>query len=284
MELPKLLVLLVIMIVGWVLLWRYVYHKDAGAVAKPNVVVDRQPPPPIVPDRSIGFESVVDKQPVGLRDMAAYAKLLDQARSMSAADLASRSRHDVLINHLADRPSHYRGVPIYLFGSAKKAFRYDSKLSPTGWLYEIWIASPDSPKNPFVCICEDPPQGFPIGADISERVVFNGYFFKLMKYEAGDVPRWAPLLVGKLGWEPSPSGQTESPRPIFWMALAIGIMFLISLARWIYALRRSLTVKRLPRLMQDRPTEEIAPEQLAQYFQNIAEDEEELPPEPKSSS
>ena len=54
-----------------------------------------------------------------------------------------------------------------------------------------------------MCVFEDPPAGFPIGANVSERVVFNGYFLKLMKYQAGDTTRGAPLLVGRIGWQPS---------------------------------------------------------------------------------
>ena len=46
---------------------------------------------------------------------------------------------------------------------------------------------PDATKYPYSCVFEDAPDGFPLGADVFERVVFNGYFLKIMKYEAGDV-------------------------------------------------------------------------------------------------
>ncbi len=45
---------------------------------------------------------------------------------------------------------------------------------------------------PYVCVFEDAPEGFPIGPNVSERVVFNGYFLKIMKYQAADVARGAP--------------------------------------------------------------------------------------------
>ena len=61
-----------------------------------------------------------------------------------------------------------------------------------------------------MCVFEDVPEGFPAGGDVSERVVFNGYFLKLMSYQAGDVPRAAPLLIGRLGWSPSAPASENS--------------------------------------------------------------------------
>ena len=43
-------------------------------------------------------------------------------------------------------------------------------------------------------------------------MVFNGYFLKIMKYEAGDITRGSPVLVGKVGWEPDPeAGPVGAP-------------------------------------------------------------------------
>ncbi len=40
--------------------------------------------------------------------------------------------------------------------------------------------------------------------------------------------------------------------------------------RWISGLRRTLTVRRTPSLLRARPTEEIAPEDLASYLDHVA--------------
>ena len=53
---------------------------------------------------------------------------------------------------------------------------------------------------------------------MSERVVFNGYFLKIWKYEAADTARGAPLLVGRIGRKfLSPSSSRSlaaAPKPI----------------------------------------------------------------------
>ena len=108
-----------------------------------------------------------------------------------------------MLTHLWERPELYRGVPIHLLGTAMRVLRYESKLSKTGWLYEAWIVTPDARKFPYSCVFEERSGGLSRWApNVSERVVFNGYFLKIMKYQAGDVARGSPVLVGKLGWEP----------------------------------------------------------------------------------
>ncbi len=69
-ELPRLLVLLVITIVGCVAVWQYVYLGQEAPAADP-VVVAGDVTAPINPEDSPAFESVTDKRPVGLRDTAA---------------------------------------------------------------------------------------------------------------------------------------------------------------------------------------------------------------------
>ena len=103
-------------------------------------------------------------------------------------------------------------MPIHLLGTARRVLRFESKLSKTGWLYEAWIVAPDAPKFPYTCVFEEAPEGFPLGADVSERVVFNGYFLKIMKYQAGDVARGAPVLVGQIGWAPAAAPAGGAPR------------------------------------------------------------------------
>ena len=98
----------------------------------------------------------------------------------------------------------------------------------------------------------------PIGVDIAERVVFNGYFLKLMRYQAADVPRGAPVLVGRIGWEPSGTNPSEETNTILkWSLGVIGAMFFISLIRWIVQLHRLFNAPRAlaqaSRQRRDRP-------------------------------
>ena len=206
--------------------------------------------------------------------MAAYAELIDRAREVAPKKLDIQSRRDIFFVHLIDRPSHYRGIPVHLLGTVRRVLRYESKLSRHGWLYEAWIFTPDGQNHPYVCVFEDPPAGFPIGSDLSERVVFNGYFLKLMAYQADDKARFAPLLIGRLGWSPE-TGSTNatSHSTTYWVLLIIGVLFLISFGRWVVQLRSLLTKRRGDEApAYTRSHEDISPEALAGFLDSLTED------------
>jgi hypothetical protein len=272
-ELPRLLVLAVVMVVGWGLIWHF-----ARKVAQPPdpALLVTEKPEPIVADRSPEFESVTDRTPVGFRDNAAYALLLERARSKSPDELAAVSRRDVLLPHLWQNPDQYRGIPIHLLGTALRVLRYPTKLSKTGWIYEASIITPDARRAPFQCVFEEAPVGLPIGADVSERVVFNGYFLKIWGYHAGDVARGAPLLVGKIGWEPrDPAGADAGNSTLRWSLMAIAVMFVVSLGRWAYQLYRLFTAPPVsPLLAAGSPVEEIDPGALNDWVQSLGPGDE----------
>jgi hypothetical protein len=285
-ELPRLLVLLVIAAAGWAYVWGYAEGRHEPAEPPP---VAGTTPAPIVADRSPEFETVRDKTPLSFRDSAAYARLLARARETPASRLAAGSRRDVFLGHLIERPAHYRGIAIHLLGTARRVLRYESALSRNGWLYEAWVFTPDSQNHPYVCVFEDPPAGFPIGADLSERVAFDGYFLKLLAYRAGDTARFAPVLVGRLGWTPAASGTGDSARgPVFWISAVLAALFLASLVRWVVKLRRFLAPRPRPSLLSsDRPHDDLSPEALAGFLAALSEDDaageaESAGPEPRS--
>jgi hypothetical protein len=272
-ELPRLLLLLAIAVSGWALVWYYLSGPPAGpAESEPGVVVAGKPAA-IEPDRSAEFETVADKAPLSFRDTAAYDKLLARSRAATAAGLAGQARRDVFYAHLWDRPAAFRGVPIHLLGTARRVLYYPSKLSRTGWIYEAWVVTPESRSNPYVCVFEEAPKGLPVGPDVSERVVFNGYFLKLLRYEAGDVPRAAPLLVGRLGWTPRPTGVDSPDRSLYWLAGGVAVMLGVSLVRWGLWLRWSLAPRPRPSLTRDRPVDDIAPEALARWLDEVPGEE-----------
>ena len=94
-----------------------------------------------------------------------------------------------------------------------------------------------------------------------------------MRYQAGkDITRAAPVLIGKIGWTPGrPAGGRKNST--FWMVLIVGVMFLISSFRWIHGLRRSLTRRSHASSPIRRPTDEIAPDDLAQWVESVQEEE-----------
>jgi hypothetical protein len=265
-ELTRLLILAVVMVVGWVFYWNYT-QKRSELVEPPLTATEK--PEPIIADHSEEFETVTDRTPISFRDNAAYSLLIGRARERAPEELAAVSRRDIVLAHLWRNPELYRGVPIHLLGTALRVLRYESKLSKTGWLYEAWIVTPDETRVPYVCVFEKAPNGLPIGANISERVVFNGYFLKLMKYQANDVPRGTPVLVGRIGWEPRADGTNLSLKLSLWV---IAGMFFISLGRWIFQLHRLFTAPKFtPRLP---PNEEIDPSTLHAWAQSLARDDD----------
>ncbi len=68
-ELPRLLALAAMMVVGWGLVWQYVHQKPKPV--EPPARVEPKPEP-VVPDRAPEFETVTDRTAMGFRDNAAY--------------------------------------------------------------------------------------------------------------------------------------------------------------------------------------------------------------------
>jgi len=273
-ELPRLAFLAVTMLAGWAAVW---YFAGQRPVPKEPPLRAEANPPPVEPDRAVEFETVTDRTPMTFRDNAAYAYLLEKARERTPEELAGESRRDVFLTHLWERPELYRGVPVHIQGAALRVVRFESQLSKTGWLYEAWIVTPDARRYPYDCVFEEAPEGFPIGLEVSERVVFNGYFLKIMKYQAGDVARGAPVLIGKIGWAPRPVSEPakESNQILRWSLVAIALMFLVSMGRWIYQLMHYLAVPR--RRSTDRPpvTDDIPPEDLQAWVESQGADDDE---------
>jgi len=277
-ELPRLVLLLGLTLGGLAYLWSAVYNKKGEPEP---VVVARAPLPPIKPDTSVEFETVEDKTEIQLRDMGAYKKLLSQVESLAPGELDRIAHRDVLSIQLWERPDHYRGVPIQIVGTVLRVLSYESKLVPSGRLYEAWMVTSDSQRNFYVCVFETPPGGFPVGDNLSERIVFNGYFLKLMKYQAGKDLQYysAPVLIGRIGWsEPVAAKGHRGPSPMNWLAIAVGLMFLVSFYRWFSGLRRSLSPLRKTSTTRVPPNEEIAPEELAAWIESVPGEDQEHDP------
>lgn len=235
-ELPRLLLLAAITLGGWGAVWWYA-HRPAPLPDEPPAVATKNPPA-IEVDHAIEFESVTDRAPISFLDNAGYKLLLDRAREKTPHELAAISRRDLMLPHLWNDPKSYRGVPVHLLGSAMRVLRYPSKLAKSGWLHEAWVITPETPKLPYVCVFEDAPEGLPLGGDVSERVVFNGYFLKIMRYQAADAVRGAPVLVGRIGWDPRPAPEKSGDLTLRISLILLGVLFAISMGRWLYQLRR----------------------------------------------
>jgi hypothetical protein len=273
-ELPKLLVLVAILVIGCGLFWNYWNYVESQPEPEPAIP---EVPAKVVPETGPEFETVTDRTPVSFRDMAAYELLVKRARETSAADLARQSRRDVFFTDLWERPARYRGVAIHLLGTALRIHTLESNLSPKGCRYEAWVTTHESQGHPYVCVFEDLPPGLPVGPAVSERVVFNGYFLKQMSYLAGrDIPRGAPVLIGRIGWTPGPKAAKRDYKYL-WLALIVALLFVVSLARWLAGFRRwdSPRARSTAARLSRRPTDEIDPADLARWVESVREEESE---------
>ena len=222
-ELPRLLVLAAIMVVGWGLVWQFLQQRPQPAEPEPR---SRPGPSPSCPTARSSSRPSPTARPMSFRDNAAYAYLLEKARARRPAELAAESRRDIALTHLWERPELYRGVPVHLLGTAHAGHPLRVEAEPDGLALRGLDRHPRRRKLSLHVRLRGPAgRPSPRARDVSERVVFNGYFLKIMKYQAGDVARGAPVLVGKLGWDPAPDGgpyPAESNNTLFWSLVILG--------------------------------------------------------------
>jgi hypothetical protein len=280
-ELPRLLFLLAIVIAGWSSF--IVYSRSEERPQPKPTIIPAAKITPVVPDNGVEFQAIRDKAPILPRETAAYAKLLERARETSADALAKQARRDIFFTHVWERPEKYRGVPVHLQGIAKKILTFEvaPTLSPTERLYEVWFYTDENGSFPNLVILQDPPAGLAVGDELNLRVTVDGYFMKLMGYRAGDTFRAAPLFVGRMHWTPAPVAAPSTMSEFSRFSrrdLGIGI-FLLILAyitiRVILQVRKARALGRPQSNLTSSSAEGLAPEELAEWLQNLPDDTEE---------
>jgi len=267
-ESPRLLVLAGIVAVGWPVAIFLATRPPAPEPVRQRAAEAEVAPP----EDSLEFRAVEDRTRLTFKENAAYAELLDRARRTPAAKLAAKSARHVMFGQLWERPERYRGVPIHVDGTALRVMAHDElnrQLAPKGKLYEAWVVTSDSQNNPLVLVFEDPPPGFPLGDKLSERVAFDGYFLKLLAYQAGDLARAAPMLVGRLQWLRYPQFEERdwSREIVYWLFGGLTLLTLFALVRWWPNLNQRLggATRSLPSLAT-RHSEEISPQDLTRWL------------------
>ncbi len=102
---------------------------------------------------------------------------------------------DVWHGHLVTFQGHVRHMVSYAG---------DEKLFNGRPLHELWLFTDDSQHNPVVIVTPTLPDGFPLEAEVLDRVKVTGCFFKRYVYGSQDTTRIAPLiLAGTVSWEPT---------------------------------------------------------------------------------
>jgi len=281
-EFPRLLLLLAIVLAGWPMILLFARGGDdpRPALAPPPAAAGLKP---VVSDAGIEFGAIVDKAPMRLREDAAYSILLRRARETPAGALAAESRRDLFWTHLWERPANYRGVPIHLEGTARRVLSYEvnPELAPGGRVYEAWVYSDENRMDPYVLVFEEPPPGLVIGAELFVRITFDGYFFKLLRYRAGDAHRAAPMLVGRLHATPAPAA---APPPMVELrnmtkrdgfVLAFVLLFGYIVVRAIFQVRKALAPRRaLAAPGRSLVNDDIAPADLSEWLRSVPDEDE----------
>lgn len=279
-ELTRLVVLLAILAFGGALFYSsYQKQQQQQNQAQQQRLPKGERPvaggPPLPPPaEGLEFTGLLDKTELTPRDNPAYKTLLDWTRATPADRLHRLARRDVLFSQLIELPERYRGIPIHLEGTAKRIMVQEtpgSKLFPKGKYFEAYVTTPDSVYNPYILVFEDAPAGMPIGDQLNEAVAFDGYFFKLLAYRAGDTARFAPLLVGRLRWlderpnaEAAPAPVNFAIGPYFGWAVAALIVYLI--VRWSYSLLKLLGKPTAPARSGPPVRDAIEPEELSRWL------------------
>lgn len=269
------------------------YEHQQQAQAQAQAQDDRRPKagdPPPKPDTGPEFQGLLDKTPITFRDTAAYKTLLERVRETPPAQLRAQARRDVGFSQLVQTPALYRGVPIHMEGTAVKIIRQvaepDSKifsiLFPRGYYYEAYITTPSSGPNPITIVFENAPDNLPLGEDLHEHIIFDGYFLKLVAYLASDTGRFMPMLVGRIRWTDLSNAAQGGPasRLSPWWFVAIGILLVLMVVRWVFAGRSAFEGLATPgQAPTPAANDQIDPDQLSAWVERQADDEDDYPTE-----
>ncbi len=150
----------------------------------------------------VNLESVKDSLPVQSGEEGlAYCEALVKAHQTSQQAFAKSATRKLTFGNLFNEPQLHRGKVVHWEGRLKRLTRYEppgeTKLDGVKDRYEGWIFDPDNyGAHPVCVIFTVLPDGLEPGDKLDVRVSFDGYFFKKYRYQAADVLRDSPLLIG----------------------------------------------------------------------------------------
>lgn len=192
------------------------------------------------------LKAVQDRQALQNFDMPAYWQLMRWSRTRPIAELEKLARRDLSYSHLWDEPDLFRGQPIRLKLHIRRVLKYEPSKNPQDlkMVYEAWGWTEDSRSFPFCVVFPDKPEDLPIGTDVEADFVFVGYFLKWMSYQAFDVKKNAPLLIGRLRPTTKAAGSAKASDWEYAFLMLVGGVLLLSFFGWfaIYGLRRPRTI------------------------------------------
>lgn len=239
---------------------------------------DSKAPPPVKPAEPTGptdedpdeaetakeeYQALTDGTlALGPEEMEAYDRMVEWVKNQSFARLDGRAKTNLWYTDLHDSAKKYRGELVALDLDIRRA-RDIGKNRYGVDLHEIWGVTDESRGRFYVAVVLDYPKGMPTGWDIRARARFAGYFLKLQGYESADAkpgqaPDRAPLLIGRLEWEP-PVELTEADNSDewFWGTIALGVVLAILGGRFLIAKLFPRKKTAAPRLVSSETGEAI---------------------------
>jgi hypothetical protein len=150
-----------------------------------------------------------------LDEVEAYYQFVFRSYLTSVDSFANSADKTVTRAHLFSLPVKYRGEVVHVEGQLKQLRRFDAPaalaLKGISAIYEGWIF--DAKRygaNPTCVLFTELPERLAPSDDVNQEVAFDGYFFKLYRYESRDAGklREAPLLIGRM-----PIVQRAAERP-----------------------------------------------------------------------
>jgi hypothetical protein len=182
-------------------------------------------------------------------ERSAYFQLLASVRQLGYANLWAlskplrRSPNESQFASIYQHPKQFRGEVVRIRGYVRELSEWDASDDNDhglATLYQAWVFTEDSFRNPYVIVCSDLSPGLRERirqqgkAELKEPVEVAGVFFKIWKYDARDGTRGAPMILAhRLTWKPVTKAQSSG-----WLtSLLVAVMALIVLPAIVIAIR-----------------------------------------------
>ncbi len=155
-------------------------------------------------------------------------------------DAVTRRAQTVGFVELFQQPKAFRGKPITIQGSARRAtyLKVDDPPATVDGYYRIIVWPKGGPAEPIFLYCLELPKNFPTGDEIQADITATGLFFKRMVYPAereGDLRRTPAVMAHSLTWE-QPPPKTPSDNNVIRFVIAAtvaGFIVLVCLLSYV---------------------------------------------------
>jgi hypothetical protein len=178
---------------------------------------------------------------LGHEEMIPYNRLVSWVKNQSFARLWARGEKNLAYTYLYDDAPRQRGKLVAMDVEIRLV-RNLGKNEAGVPLYEASAVTQQSGNHLYELVIVDFPTTMPVDTFIRERAKFAGYFFKLQGFEAGNAqpgrpPEKAPLLIGRIEWNPgAAASQDAGGEEWIWAVAALAV---VALALLVVFRRRS---------------------------------------------